>query len=317
MAWTAPRTWVAGELVTASLMNQFVRDNQLALVGGQSQITSQAQGDVLYASSSTQLARLAADANKFLKSGASAPAWAEVSTAVTVLQKTNAYTATVADCGDNALIKVHMTSAGAGFTIGLYAASGNAGKKITIIKETGDLYPLTVDANSSETINGTTTRKLYSQFDYIAMVCDGVNWWITDEKITIAYKYTLAANQSIPTGAWTKILLDSAVQDTASAHASNCFTAPQDGYYLAIGQGYLDGYNNTTAGVACWKNGSWTNGTQSIDNNGNYTSGPAQALEFLSTGETMQLFVYQTRGVNINNLSAAQHTSLRVIYLHS
>lgn len=31
MAWTAPRTWVAGELVTASIMNTHVRDNFEAL----------------------------------------------------------------------------------------------------------------------------------------------------------------------------------------------------------------------------------------------------------------------------------------------
>ena len=33
MAWTAPRTWVTGETVTAVIMNQAVRDNLLA-VGG-------------------------------------------------------------------------------------------------------------------------------------------------------------------------------------------------------------------------------------------------------------------------------------------
>ena len=27
MAWTTPRTWVSGELVTAALMNSAVRDN--------------------------------------------------------------------------------------------------------------------------------------------------------------------------------------------------------------------------------------------------------------------------------------------------
>ncbi len=27
MAWTAPRTWVAGEVVTAALLNTHVRDN--------------------------------------------------------------------------------------------------------------------------------------------------------------------------------------------------------------------------------------------------------------------------------------------------
>lgn len=31
MAYTTPRTWVAGELVTASMMNTYVRDNQIAL----------------------------------------------------------------------------------------------------------------------------------------------------------------------------------------------------------------------------------------------------------------------------------------------
>lgn len=31
MAWTAPRTWVAGEVVTASLMNTHIRDNEKML----------------------------------------------------------------------------------------------------------------------------------------------------------------------------------------------------------------------------------------------------------------------------------------------
>jgi len=31
MAWTAPRDWVVGEIVTAAVMNAFVRDNQLFL----------------------------------------------------------------------------------------------------------------------------------------------------------------------------------------------------------------------------------------------------------------------------------------------
>jgi len=33
MAWTNPRTWVSGELVTAALMNTFVKNNQLAVLG--------------------------------------------------------------------------------------------------------------------------------------------------------------------------------------------------------------------------------------------------------------------------------------------
>jgi len=75
MAWSAPRTWVSGELVTAALMNSALRDNLNMLDGGRLAITSQAAGDVVYASSSTALARLAADSGKFLKSGASSVSW--------------------------------------------------------------------------------------------------------------------------------------------------------------------------------------------------------------------------------------------------
>ena len=31
MAWTAPRTWVVGELVTAAIFNTYIRDNQVYL----------------------------------------------------------------------------------------------------------------------------------------------------------------------------------------------------------------------------------------------------------------------------------------------
>lgn len=34
MAWTAPRTWVAGEVVTAALLNTHLRDNLLAIGDG-------------------------------------------------------------------------------------------------------------------------------------------------------------------------------------------------------------------------------------------------------------------------------------------
>lgn len=59
-AWTTPRTWVDTEVVTASLLNTHIRDNLNALRVGGIAIASQAANDFIYASSSTQLARLAA-----------------------------------------------------------------------------------------------------------------------------------------------------------------------------------------------------------------------------------------------------------------
>lgn len=77
MPWTSPRTWVTGELATASMLNTYIRDNQNALDGGRLSITSQAAGDIVYASSSTALARVAiGTANKILTSSGSAPQWA-------------------------------------------------------------------------------------------------------------------------------------------------------------------------------------------------------------------------------------------------
>ena len=64
MAWTAPRTWVTDELVTAAMMNAHIRDNETELRAGGVAIASQAAQDFLYASSVTQLARLAAVSGK-------------------------------------------------------------------------------------------------------------------------------------------------------------------------------------------------------------------------------------------------------------
>ena len=48
MSWTAPRTWVTGELVTAALGNAHWRDNLLALRAGGLAITSQAARDIFF-----------------------------------------------------------------------------------------------------------------------------------------------------------------------------------------------------------------------------------------------------------------------------
>jgi hypothetical protein len=57
-SWTAPRTWVTGEVVTSTIMNAHVRDNLSVLRAGGFAVTSQATGDLLCSSSATQFARL-------------------------------------------------------------------------------------------------------------------------------------------------------------------------------------------------------------------------------------------------------------------
>lgn len=74
MAWTAPRTWTTGELVTAALLNTHVRDNLLESAAAK--VTT--AGDLVYATGANALARLpkgtAAQVLK-MNPGATAPEW--------------------------------------------------------------------------------------------------------------------------------------------------------------------------------------------------------------------------------------------------
>ena len=60
MAYSAPSTISTGDLITASIWNQDVVANPIAIYAGAMSVTSQAVGDILYASSTTQFARIAA-----------------------------------------------------------------------------------------------------------------------------------------------------------------------------------------------------------------------------------------------------------------
>lgn len=60
MAWTAPSTVTTNQLMTAAFWNQDVRDNQSALRTGGIAVASQATGDLLAASASDQVGRVAA-----------------------------------------------------------------------------------------------------------------------------------------------------------------------------------------------------------------------------------------------------------------
>jgi len=140
MAYTAYRTWTTGEIVTAALMNEQVKDNGLltapAIMTG--------QGDLIYGSAANTPARLAKDANStrsLTNTGTNNnPAWAQVTlttgvtgtlpianggtgaTALTNLitlstHTTGNYVATVADTGAGGILVANSGSEGAAITI--------------------------------------------------------------------------------------------------------------------------------------------------------------------------------------------------------
>lgn len=78
MAWTAPRTWVTGETVTAALMNAHIRDNLLET----SAATVTTAGDIAYADGNKSMgSRLAIGAaNSHLVVIGSTPVWRAIAT---------------------------------------------------------------------------------------------------------------------------------------------------------------------------------------------------------------------------------------------
>ena len=76
MAWTSPRTWSDGEVVTGALLNTHLKDNLTELRAGGLAIASQAANDFLFASSASQLGRLAASTGRVPRYTGSA--WAMV-----------------------------------------------------------------------------------------------------------------------------------------------------------------------------------------------------------------------------------------------
>lgn len=84
-----------------------------------------------------------------------------------VLTKTATYTATTAD---DVIVCTANT-----WTLTLFAAAGNTGRELHVVN-TGS-GTITIDGNSSETINGSTTKALY-QWDAVDLLCTGTGWVI-------------------------------------------------------------------------------------------------------------------------------------------
>jgi hypothetical protein len=225
VSFSSPRTWVTGELATAALLNQEIKSNIEALDAGRLAIASQATGDVFYASSSTAMTRLAASTGKYLRSGdpGPAPAWSALTN---VVSKTTTASLTTSECGEFAVIKA--STAGGAYTITLFAASTNAGRRLTIVKTTSDTSALTIDGNASETINGIASTLLYRQWDYITMCCDGSNWIVEDYRITVEARSKLNSPQGVATGTDVTIICGDEQIDTASAYnnSTGIFTVP-------------------------------------------------------------------------------------------
>ena len=119
MAWTTPSSLSTGTLVTAAEWNNSVVGNPIALRAGAVALTSQAAGDVIVASSTTQLGRVApGTSGNVLTSNGSAWTSAAVATATSLDTGTVAYSGrTITVDTGGSLDVVLAASAGDDFTV--------------------------------------------------------------------------------------------------------------------------------------------------------------------------------------------------------
>ena len=89
-----------------------------------------------------------------------------------IINKTGSYLATTADN----VIDCDATSGA--ITITLPTAVGNTGKIYTIKKNDSSTNTVTVDANAAETIDGTLTKIITTQYTSMTIISDGSNWLI-------------------------------------------------------------------------------------------------------------------------------------------
>lgn len=91
----------------------------------------------------------------------------------TILTKTSSYSVTTAD-GSDVLILGDATSGA--LTVTLYTAVGNAGKRVQVRKIDSSVNAVTVDGNTTETIDGALTVTLSAQYDTVVLQSDGTGW---------------------------------------------------------------------------------------------------------------------------------------------
>lgn len=271
-------------------------------------------GDIIYSSSGSTASRLGiGSAGQVLTVAAGIPSWATNTVSpVAPTSKTTTYTALTTD--DTILAD---TSGGA-WTLTLYAASGNGGRRLRVVKTTSDTTALTIDGNAAETINGSTTYTINIQYQEVTLLCDGTNWNIESEYVpVVAADGYRGSTQSINNASVTKINIDTEgegdTHNSLDLTTDYDFTAPVTGWYHITGQIHWASNGTGTRLTLIYKNG----GELFRCSNPSTVDDFSHAVKTvkLNAGDTIEMRGYQTSGGALNAQSGQGRTYLNIIRL--
>ena len=232
--------------------------------------------------------------------------WMELSTTEDAI--TGTATATIG--------KMHVCSGtSSNYTVTLPATSGNNGKYIGFRMSNALTKLVTLDGNSSETIDGELTRVMWK--DEVAILyCDGANWFkVAGKTIPMACSLRRTTNQTISNNTVTKILLDQTDLDNTGAMANtgnNRIDIRRNGTYSIPGVVVWNSLSaNTTRLITeIKKSGTGVGQTEAYGPSGGYPAPAITEVVFnCAAGEYIELHCYQNRGGNESLFGAGSGSS--------
>lgn len=202
-------------------------------------------GDLIYGGASGTGTRLANGSNGqvLTSSGTTvAPTWTSApNPLLSIVSKTTTYAASSTDD--------LILCSGSAFTVTLYTAVGATGKVIRIKKTDSSLTnAITIDGNSTETIDGALTVQCSTQYEEWTLASDGANWQV----LAHSYPSDFVAYTPTFTGAGTVTnvkMYSRRVGDSLHVRGTwQCGTVTASTAAISLGYGGTDG-NITTAGT--------------------------------------------------------------------
>jgi hypothetical protein len=158
--------------------------------------------------------------------------------------KTTGYTVVLADYGK--LLLCDATSAA--FTVTLpAAATAGAGFYVFVKKTDSTANAITIDGNAAETVDGSATVSLPTQYDFMRLRCDGTNWRI-DGRSTPLATVAEAGTGTNTVKAVTPAGLFPAEADIASATTTDIGAATTDKVRIT-GTTTITGFGTAAAGI--------------------------------------------------------------------
>ena len=145
------------------------------VVGTNGSVTIDGNGSETINGATTLLVRAQYGSVSLVSDGANWQALAARIPATTPASKTSGFTVTMADEGR--LFLCDATSAGFTVTLPSVATAGN-GFRVGVKKTDASANAVTLDGNSSETIDGATTLAMARQHDTVWLRCDGAAWQV-------------------------------------------------------------------------------------------------------------------------------------------